>query len=69
MRRRLTTLQAKQGHNRFGHPRQLIDEMIYREHRAAGAQQKRYGGQFSGWSHASRPRGLAISLRTINPSA
>lgn len=68
MRRRLTTLLAKQGHNRDGHPRQLLDEAVYRERREgasddSGGENHNFDGMYSGWSHASRPRGLAISLR------
>jgi hypothetical protein len=69
MRRKLTTLLAKQGHNRDGHPRQLIDECLYREHAAHVSgltTQKVYDSAYSGWSHASRPRDYAISLRSPN---
>jgi hypothetical protein len=71
MRRKLTTLRAKQGGaqngNGNGNPRQLIDDALYREHRAAitvGVQQ-RYDSEYSGWSHGGRPRDQAISLRSI----
>jgi hypothetical protein len=68
MRRKLTTLRAKQGHSQNGAPRQLIDEAAYRERRAAATvgAQPRYDSEYSGWSHASRPRDQAITLRSPN---
>lgn len=70
MRRKLTTFQAKQGHNRDGHPRQLLDEATYRERREGasddgGGENSNFDAMYSGWSHASRPRGLAICLRGV----
>ena len=76
MRRKLTTLRAKQGGaqngNGNGNPRQLIDEALYLEHMAAvapplPAHQRRYDSEYAGWSWATRPRDQAISLRRINP--
>ena len=66
MRRKLTTLRAKQGHSQNGAPRQLIDEAVYRE-RAATIEDGdiRYDSKYSGWSNASRPRDQAISLRGL----
>lgn len=69
MRRKLTTLRAKQGHSHNGAPRTLIELAVYREHRAhvsheAGAQV--YDSEYSGWSNAARPRDQAISLRSPN---
>jgi hypothetical protein len=69
MRRRLTTLKAKQGHSQNGAPRALIDLAFYREHAAAvnvAASPRRYDSEYSGWSNGSRPRDQAISLRSIN---
>lgn len=67
MRRKLTTLRAKQGHSQNGAPRQLIDEAVYREHAAVvaggGANRDRYDSEYSGWSNPSRPRDQAISIR------
>ena len=68
MRRKLKNLKNKSGHSENGAPRQLIDEAAYREHAAAltlGAQ-PRYDSEYSGWSHASRPRDQAITLRSAN---
>lgn len=69
MRRKLKTLKAKSGHSQNGAPRQLIDEATYRERAAAQVAnaQDRYDSEYSGWSHASRPRDQAISLRSFNP--
>jgi len=69
MRRKLKNLKNKSGHSENGAPRQLIDEAVYREHTAALAgagTQNRYDSRYSGWSHASRPRDQAISLRPLN---
>ena len=61
MRRKLTTLRAKQGHTQNGAPRQLIDECLYREF--AHRNVNRYDSEYSGWSNASRPRDQAITPR------
>jgi len=61
MRRKLKNLKNKSGHSENGAPRQMIDEAVYRE-RASLA---RYDSEYSGWSHASRPRDQAISLRSM----
>lgn len=66
MRRKLKNLKHKSGHSENGAPRQLIDEAVYREHSAAVANGVRYDSEYSGWSHASRPRDQAISLRSRN---
>jgi hypothetical protein len=68
MRRKLKNLKNKGGHSENGAPRQLLDEAAYRERRAAtGATLiNRYDAGFSGWSHASRPRDAAVSLRSFN---
>lgn len=69
MRRKLTTLRAKQGHSQNGAPRTVIDLALYREHLAAVTvnipNPKRYDSEYSGWSNASRPRDQAISLRAL----
>lgn len=61
MRRRLKNLKNKNGHSENGAPRQLIDEARLRERRSVSA---RYDSEYSGWSHAARPRDQAISLRS-----
>lgn len=63
MRRKLKNLKNKSGHSNNGAPRASIDEMVYREHGAAVAANKRDASTYSGWSHASRPRDSAISIR------
>jgi hypothetical protein len=70
MRRKLTTLRAKQGHSQNGAPRQLIDEATYLEmaaYRIYHAQPLdnfgRFDSEYSGLSNPSRPRDQAISLR------
>lgn len=63
MRRKLKNLKNKQGHSENGAPKQMIDEAVYREHGAAIAMRDRDGAQNSGWSHATRPRDMAISIR------
>jgi len=66
MRRKLTTLRAKQGHSQNGAPRTLIDLAMYMERRSAAdpaSTAPRFDSEYSGWSHASRPRDQAISLR------
>lgn len=68
MRRKLKNLKHKSGHSENGAPRQLLDEAVYREHLAAitVGVQHRYDSEYSGWSHANRPRDQAITLRSIN---
>ena len=67
MRRKLKNLKNKNGHSENGAPRQMIDEMIYREHAAVvaggAANRDRYDSEYSGWSNLSRPRDQAISIR------
>ena len=70
MRRKLTTLKAKQGAaqngNGNGNPRTLIELATYYEHRAAVnpiATVHRFDSEYSGWSNPSRPRDQAITLR------
>ena len=76
MRRRLTTLKARSGGvqngNGAGHPRSLIDETVYREHRNhvnayifsnPPVTPPQWDPQYSGWSNPSRPRNHAIFLR------
>jgi hypothetical protein len=77
MRRNMTTLKCRSGGvqngNGAGHPRSLIDEAAYREHRnnanvhANNGTSPHYDPQYSGWSNASRPRDQAISLRSVTP--
>lgn len=63
MRRKLRNLKNKGGASQNGAPQQMLDEAVYREHfnRIAGG--GAYDSEYSGWSHASRPRDQAISLR------
>jgi len=63
MRRKLKNLKNKSGASENGSPRQMIDEMVYREHGAAVNSGARYDSEYSGWSHASRPRDQAITIR------
>lgn len=63
MRRKLTTLRAKQGHTQNGADRTLIDLALYYQFRAFPAGTHRYDTEYSGWSTAARPRDQAISLR------
>jgi hypothetical protein len=75
MRRKLKTLRAKQGHSQNGAPRQLLDEALYREKQnnanvvfnTGGASSPHFDSEYSGWSHASRPRDQAVSLRSVTP--
>jgi hypothetical protein len=65
MRRKLKNLKNKSGASENGAPRQMIDEAVYRERRAnLAANPNRYDSEYSGWSHATRPRDQAISLRS-----
>jgi hypothetical protein len=69
MRRRLTTLRAKQGHTQNGADRTLIDIALYREHAAhntGGSINHSYDSEYGGFSWATRPRDQAISLRARN---
>jgi hypothetical protein len=59
MRRKLKNLKNKSGHSENGSPRALIDLAVYRE-RTSGS---RFDSEYSGWSHASRPRDQAITIR------
>ena len=63
MRRKLKNLKHKSGHSENGSPRQLIDEMVYREHGAHVYAGAHYDSEYAGWSWASRPRDQAISIR------
>jgi len=65
MRRRLKNLKNKSGHSENGAPRQMIDEAVYRERRSANTTNARFDSEHSGWSHATRPRDQAISLRSV----
>lgn len=74
MRRKLKNLKNKSGHSQNGAPRQLIDEAHYRElHNMrnvlanTGTDSPHFDSEYSGWSHAARPRDQAISLRPITP--
>lgn len=65
MRRRLKNLKNKSGHSENGAPRQMLDEAQYRERRKNLAiEPGRIDSEYSGWSHATRPRDQAISLRS-----
>lgn len=70
MRRKLTTLAAKSGHNRNISPRQIIDETVYRSHYHSvqtfinTGDSPHWSPVFSGWSNPSRPRDFAIFLRS-----
>jgi hypothetical protein len=69
MRRKLTTLRAKQGHTQNGADRTLIDIALYREHAAHNSFlsiNKSYDSEYGGFSWATRPRDQAISLRPRN---
>jgi len=77
MRRKLTTLRAKQGHSQNGSPRQLVDEALYlsrqqaRNHANFPLSQAVWDTEYDGWNNASRPRDQAISLRRpviVNPN-
>jgi hypothetical protein len=69
MRRKLKNLKNKSGHSENGAPKQLIDEALYRERAAASngdVLAHRYDPAYAGWSHATRPRDSAITLRSPN---
>ena len=63
MRRKLTTLRAKQGHTQNGADRTLIDLALYYEFRNVNRGGAYFDTEYSGWSNATRPRDQAISLR------
>lgn len=63
MRRKLKNLKNKSGATENGASRQQIDEALYYEKRAHNLSGARFDSEYSGWSHASRPRDQAISLR------
>lgn len=63
MRRKLTTLRAKQGHTQNGADRTLIDLALYYERKNVLANGLRYDTEYSGWTNATRPRDQAITLR------
>lgn len=67
MRRKLKNLKHKSGHTENGAPRQMIDEMVYREHGAFINTGKLDDSEYSGWSWATRPRDQAISIRKHFP--
>lgn len=68
MRRKLRNLKHKSGHSENGAPRQMIDEMVYREHGSSvNTFGKKDDSEYSGWSHATRPRDQAISIRKHFP--
>jgi len=76
MRRKLKNLKNKSGHSNNGAPRQLLDEAVYRErmnnvnvHANVSADSPHFDSEYSGWSHASRPRDQAISLRSVTPKS
>jgi hypothetical protein len=60
MRKRLKNLKNKSGDSQNGSPRQMLDEAVYRERRSG----RTFDSAYAGWSHATRPRDSAISLRT-----
>lgn len=66
MRRRLKNFKNKNGHSENGAPRQMLDEAAYRERQNAvlGGTPPHFDSEYSGLSHASRPRDQAVSLRT-----
>jgi hypothetical protein len=71
MRRKLKNFKNKNGHSHNGAPRQMIDEAQYREAQnnanvvANTGDSPHFDSQYSGWSHASRPRDSSISLRSV----
>ena len=69
MRRKLTTLRAKQGHSQNGSDRTLVDLTVYREHWnfVHSGSPPHWDPQYSGWSNPSRPRDHAIFLRASAP--
>lgn len=76
MRRKLTTLRAKQGHTQNGADRTLIDICTYREHRNNvnvhandNTKSPHWDPKYSGWSNATRPRDYAIFPRAVVPKS
>jgi hypothetical protein len=73
MRRKLKNLKHKSGHSENGAPRAIIDLQVYREYRNANitalhaGQSPHWGAQFSGLSHAARPKDFPIFVRPILP--
>jgi hypothetical protein len=74
MRRKLTTLRAKQLHSQNGAPRTVYELTVYREHRNninvfanTGTNSPHWDPQYSGWSNPSRPRDHNIFLRSVTP--
>lgn len=71
MRRKLTTLRAKQGHSENGAPKQMLDEARLRERQnnahvhANNGTSPHFDSEYSGWSHAARPRDQSVSLRAV----
>jgi len=72
MRRKLKNFRNKNGHSNNGAPRQLVDEAQYREamnnanvFANTGTDSPHWDSQYSGWSHASRPRDQSITLRSV----
>jgi hypothetical protein len=65
MRKRLKNIKNKNGHSDNGAPAQLIAEARLRERRSANATGVHFDSEYSGWSHATRPKDQAISLRSI----
>lgn len=60
MRRKLKNLRNKSGESQNGAPRQMLDEAQYRERQSG----RTFDSEYAGWSHATRPRDQAISLRS-----
>ena len=73
MRRKLKNLKNKSGHSENGAPRSLIDNAFYRERMnnvnvvANTGDSPHWDSQYSGMSHAARPRDFSISLRSVTP--
>ena len=67
MRRKLTTLRAKQGHSQNGAPRTLNELAFYYEFLAFPRASQRFDSEYSGYSNPSRPRDQAMSLRQPIP--
>lgn len=71
MRRKLTTLRAKQGHSQNGASRTLIDWITYRERantRFDHTHHPYWDPAYSGLSNASRPRDCAITPHPFGPT-
>ena len=63
MRRKLKNLKNKSGASENGAPCSLLDEATYRERRAVAAGHRHQDSNYAGWSHATRPRDQAVSIR------